>query len=580
MKKPLFLFLILVTAWVGAATIAGAAPLPQAEGEIPPRVLEIIPFAGEEFRQEDTITFYFDQPMDRATVEQALSSDAASQFAFAWEDDLTLTATPLQIAGWEPASKITFSLDASAQSAAGVPLEEPFSITYNTVGYLEVVEVLPSADQEGVETDTPITVIFNRPVVPLVSIEDLEALPNPLNIEPPIPGTGEWLNTSIYLFRPEGGLLGGRQHTITVEAGLQSLDGATLPEDFSWSFTTLPPAIAELNPRNGSVDIALEPEIKVYFTQPMDPATTDPAFSLTNRAGASVPLTAEWTPFFRLATITVAEQLELETEYTFSVDASQATSSSGAFLEAGRSTRFVTVPYPAIVETFPQDGAEYAPPYGGFEIMFNTFIDRESLVDRVIIAPEPWRDYDSYYYDFSNRYTLYFDTEPSTDYTITILPGIEDIYGNVITEGMVVEYRTRPYDPEIVLNVPGYVGLYSAYTDNTRLFATHRNVRRLDLNLWELDFATFSRLTGPGRRDFRDSWQPPASSLLREWSVPVQSQQDRRRYELLLLTAAEVGSGIQNIECLGAPPPACRLATWPRWRSRTRARSASARSRT
>ena len=37
------------------------------------------------------------------------------------------------------------------------------------------------------------------------------------------------------------------------------------------------------------------------------------------------------------------------------------------------------------------------------------------------IKPEPWREFDSYYYDWDYSYTLAFDTEPSTDYTICLL---------------------------------------------------------------------------------------------------------------------------------------------------------------
>jgi hypothetical protein len=47
-----------------------------------------------------------------------------------------------------------------------------------------VTEIPLEAGSTGVQTDTAITVIFNRPVVPLVVAEDLPDLPQPLAFEP------------------------------------------------------------------------------------------------------------------------------------------------------------------------------------------------------------------------------------------------------------------------------------------------------------------------------------------------------------------------------------------------------------
>src|SRR5690606_16916683 len=107
--------------------------------------------------------------------------------------------------------------------------------------------------------------------------------------------------------------------------------------------------------------------------------------------------------------------------------------------------------------------------------------------------PEPWREFDTYYSDWDNSYTLSFPTEPSTDYTITIEPGMADIYGNTIDERLVITYTTQPYDPEVMLEVPGSIGFYNAYNEQTQLFLTHRNVSRVDLELYSVDTDDFLR---------------------------------------------------------------------------------------
>lgn len=557
MKNRFLIIVFLVLLLAGVATVVGAPPAQ--EDVIPPKVVETNPFLGEELLLDQPITFYFDQAMDRASVENALSlqPDASLLGELVWQDDLTLTINPSTT--WARDASLTFTLDTTATTAEGTPLADPFEITFETIGYLEVSEVLPALDQANVNADSLITVIFNRPVVPLVALEEQADLPNPLEITPATGGTGEWLNTSIYVFRPDPNLQGGTQYTVTVKAGLTDATGAILQEDFTWHFSTLKPQITDVSPGADASHLALETSISVSFSEAMNPQTTEESFQLVdavNVSGSSgiVRGEFEWNEDFTQMTFTPSDLLALDGEYLIIVDGRVATSASGAFLAEGWTSRFYTVPYPAIVSTSPSDGEPSAPPYGGFEIYFNTRIDPDTVKDKVIIQPEPWREYDSYFYDYDFRYSLYFDTEPSTDYTITILPGIQDPYGNTIDQQMVVQYTTAPYDPEINLNVPDFIGLYSAYNANTRVFATHRNVSRLDMELYRLDLESVMQFAGDNAYDFMSTFEPRFHPKVRQWSVNVQSQPNQRRYELLLLS--EQGeSGISNIQCLGAPPP-------------------------
>ncbi len=92
---------------------------------------------------------------------------------------------------------------------------------------LRVTDVLPAEDSAEIAPDSAITVIFNHPVVPLVIAEDAADLPSPITISPAVEGQGEWLNTAIYVFRPEPALAGGTQYTVTVDPNLTAQDGAT-----------------------------------------------------------------------------------------------------------------------------------------------------------------------------------------------------------------------------------------------------------------------------------------------------------------------------------------------------------------
>ncbi|MEL6272140.1 MAG: Ig-like domain-containing protein, partial [Chloroflexota bacterium] len=133
---------------------------------------------------------------------------------------------------------------------------------------LQVTEVLPAADTAEISTRTPITVVFNRPVVPLTILEERDQLPDPLTIEPQIDGEGEWINTSIYIFRPEVAMAGGTTYTITVNE-LESIDGVPL-EPFSWSFSTQTPQIVERVPNEGDFDVRADAPVAIGFNQPMN----------------------------------------------------------------------------------------------------------------------------------------------------------------------------------------------------------------------------------------------------------------------------------------------------------------------
>jgi len=537
-----------------------------AEGDtIPPHVFDTDPLPGEELALEGRVVFFFDQPMDETSVSGAFSVNPAIEGALTWSaDGMALTFTP--DAPFARATEYTFTIDTGATSAEGVPLEEPFTLTLRTVGYLEVAEVLPGDGSEAVDSDSVITVIFNRPVVPLVTVEEMDTLPHPLRFDPPVDGKGEWLNTSIYLFTPEGELRGGTTYTVTVTAGLEDVTGGVLAEDYTWRFTTIGPDVIEITPHETADRVLLETPITVRFSQAMDPASVEnggfelvylgqfPFDESAEVIEERVAGTFEWSDDFRSLTFKPDDMLALESAYYVALHADKALSATGAPLREDAFSFFSTVPYPRIINTSPFDGEQDASPYGGFTIFFNTPMDLESLEGKVIIEPEPWREFDTYFSDWRYSYNLPFDTEPSTDYTIRILPGMKDRYGNTIDEGLTVTYTTAPYPPELTIQAPGRVGMYSSHNPATRVFVTHRNVSRLDLSLFRVGLATLAHLTGPDQYDAWSKYRPRADEWLRRWTIPVSSQQDERRYELLYISDTGT-SGITNIECLGAPDP-------------------------
>ena len=183
-----------------AATATPAAPTATPMPLPPPRLLLRSPAPGEEQPVDAPIDLTFDQPMDQASVEAAFAISPTVQGTFGWPDERTLTFTPSE--DLERGTRYQVTIAATASNAEGLAMEEPAAFDFSTTGLLAVSQVQPTPGADELNPDTLVTVVFNRPVVSLAAISQQAALPSPLTFMPPVRGQGEWLNTSIYVFRP------------------------------------------------------------------------------------------------------------------------------------------------------------------------------------------------------------------------------------------------------------------------------------------------------------------------------------------------------------------------------------------
>ncbi len=215
------------TATLPPETDAGLTALISAAAGAPPLVLAYQPAPGVEAQPAGPVALTFDRPMDRSSVEQAFtlaaSDGAAVAGQFAWTSGSVVQFQPTQPLARSSAYQV--NLDAAAMDADGIPLNNAFSFRFNTVTPLQVSQVFPAADTTDVDPGARITVMFNRPVVPLSIAEDQSSLPQPLTISPAATGKGEWLNTSVYVFQPDPPLKTGAKYTLTVNQGLQDASG-------------------------------------------------------------------------------------------------------------------------------------------------------------------------------------------------------------------------------------------------------------------------------------------------------------------------------------------------------------------
>jgi uncharacterized protein YfaS (alpha-2-macroglobulin family) len=496
-----------------------AGPTPTPLPPLPPQVIDRQPARGEELPVDAPVLIRFDQPMDESSVEGAFSIEPQVAGRFEWADDQTILFRPQ--GQFQRQASYDVQIGPNAESAAGLPIEQPYTLRFQTVGFLEVSQTLPADDTVDVDVDTTITVLFNRPVVPLVHSSQQAGLPQPLSFRPAVAGAGEWLNTSIYVYRPDGPLAAGTQYRATVAAGLEDLTGGVLAQDFAWSFTTQAPQVVTFEPPDGETNVALTGTITVTFNQPMDPSSVQAAFHIQSEDGASPSGSFRWNDDTTAFTWQSAHLLALETRYDWSLSADARAAAGEAGLAEPLSAGFWTVKYPQLLFTRPGNGEPAANPYGGLDLYFASPMDTKTIMPNLSIIPDPTNVY-TWWDPWENRFYVGYDILPSTRYTVTVAAGMADPYGNTLAEGQVINFTTGPLDPMAYLNTPGRIGTYNVYTA-TVVYAIYRNVEQLDLTLARLTDQELVDLTIPNNWQLWEDYRPAEGSVIRTWSVDVEN---------------------------------------------------------
>jgi len=517
--------------------------------KLPPFVIDRVPARGEEQGTEAPITLSFDKPMDRASVESAFQITPKVSGAFKWNGDNTQVAFVPTGQGFARGELYSVNVLTTALAANGQMLGQPLQFTFKAVGFLDVTQVMPADGAEAVDPDTDITVMFNRPVVPLVPIEEqaTRSVPQPLVIDPPVQGQGEWINTSIYVFRPDDRLRAGIKYTAKVPAGLKDPLGAELREDVVWSFTTMTPQVISNGP--GGSDVWLDQAVQLVFSQPMDHASVEGRFALHQGSpdGPQMAGTFKWVTSTMMSDMmpmgikgmmaapqlggrpnsflgetlifTPTSLLERQTEYHVRLAPGAMGASGGLPMPAEYTWSFTTVKPLVVIRTDPTNGGSAAP-YASMDIYFSAPVDERTLKYVTTSAEiSPTQVY-TYYSDYDMRYVYGFGPGPSGEYQVTVGAQVADKWGQPLGADQVINFRTRPLPPEQWFDVPGRFGVYSTYTD-TVIYVRYRNVSQLNFDLYQVPQNEFAYLIGPNSYSRWDIPVPVGSPPVRSWSVPV-----------------------------------------------------------
>ncbi|HSH05403.1 MAG TPA: Ig-like domain-containing protein [Anaerolineae bacterium] len=518
--------------------------------ELQPKVVGQLPAAGQEVDIEEAIEIYFDQPMDAEATGEAWSFVDMTGMPVAgeisWPQPRILRFKPSETL--KPGVRYRGQLGETARSAEGVALLAGLSFDFDTVGDLEVTQTAPANRTNGVANDSQITVIFNRPVVPVTFSTDRGELPQPLVLTPATEGSGEWVSSSVYVFKPDEPLHGGVSYNAVIQAEIingASATGAQMRDDWTWSFSVTPPTLGYISlvgrenyPRDNYANLRLDQAFRFHFNQSMEPVSTATAVSFTDPAGSPVSLAFGWADeAFRTLVVTPTEQLALGTKYTLRL-APVAMSQDGGRIVDGFSWSATTVSEPGVAEMDPPDGTEQPWFSSVFRVRFASPMDRASLADKVIVTPAPLGDANGRYdaWDWSLRI---YGLEPSTDYTVQFLPGMTDIYGHPMPTPEPISFRTAAYSPYVRFNVPSALAFYRQ-GGNDNIWVTYRNVNDVDMAMYRVAEPVFSSLLG--QTIDRLNFEPPADNLVWSERQRVSTVENESGYARFQLGGSDGGS--------------------------------------
>ncbi len=473
-------------------------------GKVAPYLVVQNPPEGERLELSPTTEFTFDREMDQTKTADAFtlldSNNEPVSGKKAWSDTSTFIFTP--DSALEPSSVYKAIFSTSATGSDGESLREEIRIDFTTIDLLSVGQVFPVDRSEEIDPGTNITVIFNHPVVPLQIIEEQGDFPQPLRILPEVAGAGEWVNSSVYVFQPEKGLLSGTNYKVSVEAGLEDTNGEPLQKSYSWNFSTRAPMIGNFalkdgaeNPGESIENVLLDQAFIITFLQAMDEANVKDAVTLVNReTGKSFPIKLTWNKEFTVLTIEPVGRYKVASFYDLTIS-EEARASDGGKLKDGLTLKFGTVPLPQVKSVFPKPNsvAKYLDAH--MEIQFVSPMKLDSLKDRIRITPRPNQELSWYFDPYEWRLYIY-GLEPATAYVVHLLPGMSDLYGNTIQTEQSFTFTTGDLYPYARLVLPWTPLIYRAQ-GLQEVYFEHINLDSVSVSLYPLDFFEFSRmLTG------------------------------------------------------------------------------------
>lgn len=329
----------------------------------PPFVVTTIPRDGEAgFPVFQALNVRFSEQMDPSTLDDS-TFQVSTSGGTAVSGTVTVSGAE---ARFEPDSDLDagVSYDATitsdAADLAGNALEADYQWSFTTADSDApvVVATNPPALATGVAQEPSISVKFSQQMDgTTIDATSFTLTKNGNSVSGTVSSVGDEAT-----FVPDSPLDLDSDYVATVTTDIEGESGKSLVQDFSWSFTTTddpgPPKVIGTRPFDLQTGVTPHRNIRVFFSEPMDPATVDSSTFTLTQNGNPVSGTARLRGNQTSATFVPDSELDPNTTFQATVKSSVA-DTQGDTLPNDYVWTFATgdTVRPVLVRVSPSDGA-------------------------------------------------------------------------------------------------------------------------------------------------------------------------------------------------------------------------------
>ena len=471
--RPAIATVLILGLLAGVVQTVGRAP---STSSAEPPTFTVLP-QGDDVSRLGPVTVTFEKSPEERAPEALFQVFPETKGTYAWLGARTALFQP-DFPGFVRGSIYTVNVPARPEAGLANAITKKFTVT----GQLTVQQIIPGDGDTEVPLAAQLFVQFSRSVAPLTTLS-AQRTDLVVTFEPALHGTGEWLNTSIYRFLPTD-LAPATTYHLKVAKGLTSAADGVLQQDFTATFTTIMPAVDSIQPDTNWIFTGPWQQVDATFNQPMDPGA-QAGFSIKNAdTGAVPPGTLKWNDARTVLSWNPSERLGVKTRYTVTLDKGLKGAHGGVSANPRTST-FTTIAQPSVSNTRPSDGEKSASRYG-VSINFATPMDPASLEDKVRVSGFSAEDVANAVTTGENGININLGLKSSTAYTVTLLPGATDRYGQAMG-GHEFSFTTSAPTPSVSLALPGYssAAVYSSSAEPILYFQT-TNMPSVEFTLWQL----------------------------------------------------------------------------------------------
>lgn len=336
---------IIVVALVIAGALGASALRPTPATGTPPTHGSAIPAfefttaieTGQSPRAPIVVTF--PSPMNGASVESLVTIDPATPTQLAWDSSMTrLTVTPQE--AWAVGTLHTITVEAGALDAQGRPLEHRIRAVFVTRGPTTATIQAGASSAAVAPADVAIRVAFSGPVdAATIALDVSPALAGHL-----VPAAGTDPSAPVFDFVPDGALAAGTSYTVALADTARDADGLAIVSKAVSIRTAGAPVVVRFRPVDGTKSVAWGQDLSVRFSEPMDHASTQAAWSAT-QGGKPIAGTFSWAQHDTVLVFNPKAALGYAQKVVASVGTG-ATSRAGLALKAAASATFTTAAKP------------------------------------------------------------------------------------------------------------------------------------------------------------------------------------------------------------------------------------------